>query len=87
MMPGEHDEEFVAHDWVTNIFEPTVRAVPRELRAKLEPAQIFHEVLEHRWFMAEQQHRDIPLPEVVESYITNVLRHRPDEDAVLGADP
>src|SRR5690625_961922 len=80
------DEEFVAHDWLAQVFEPTVRAIPRELRGKLEPAEIFHEVLEHRWFISEQQQRDVPLPEAVQSYVENVLRHRPDERSVLGVD-
>ncbi|PYG01100.1 Lipopolysaccharide kinase (Kdo/WaaP) family protein [Georgenia satyanarayanai] len=80
------EEEFVAHDWLAKVFEPTVRAIPRELRGKLEPAEIFHEVLEHRWFISEQQQRDVPLPEAVKSYVEAVLRHRPDERAFLGAD-
>ena len=54
------DESFVAHDWLTEIFEPAVRSVPRELRGKLEPAQIYHELLDHRWFLSEQQGRDVP---------------------------
>ncbi|MGC0249289.1 DUF4032 domain-containing protein [Pseudactinotalea sp. Z1748] len=81
------DEEYVAHDWLTEVFEPTVRAVPRDLSRKLEPAEIFHEMLEHRWFMAQARGQDVPLPEVVTSYIESVLRHRPDEDAVLGGPP
>lgn len=80
------DEEFVAHDWLAKVFEPTVRAIPRELRGKLEPAEIFHEVLEHRWFISEQQRRDVPLPEAVRSYVDTVLRHRPDERSFLGVD-
>jgi hypothetical protein len=80
------DEEFVAHDWLTQVFEPTVRAIPRELRGKLEPAEIFHEVLEHRWFISEQQRRDVPLQEAVRSYVDAVLRHRPDERSFLGVD-
>ncbi len=43
-------EEIVAHEWLARVFEPVVKAVPRELRRKLEPAEIFHEVLEHRWY-------------------------------------
>jgi len=77
------EEEFVAHDWLAQVFEPTVRAIPRELRGKLEPAEIFHGVLEHRWFISQQQRRDVPLPEAVRSYVDSVLRHRPDERAVL----
>lgn len=52
-------EEFVAHDWLRTAFEPTVEAVPRELRGKLEPAQLFHEILDHRWFVAEQRGADV----------------------------
>ncbi len=81
------DEEFVAHDWLSGVFEPTVRAVPRDQRRKLEPAQLFHEVLDHRWYISEQQNRDVPMPEAVASYVENVLRDRPDEMAILGLPP
>jgi len=80
------DEEFVAHDWLTTFFEPAVRSVPRELRGKLQPAQIFHEMLDHRWFISREQDRDVPMAEAAASYVQNVLRHRPDEAQVLGAD-
>ena len=80
------DEEFVAHDWLTTVFEPAVRAVPREFRGKLEPAQVFHELLDHRWYLSEQQGRDVPMPEAVESYVSTILPGRPDERAVLGVD-
>ncbi|GCD19103.1 DUF4032 domain-containing protein [Cellulomonas algicola] len=78
------DEAFVAHDWLTEVFEPAVRAVPRDLRHKLEPAQVFHELLDHRWYLSQQQGRDVPMPEVVKSYVKNILPTRPDEDAILG---
>ncbi|GIG24006.1 DUF4032 domain-containing protein [Cellulomonas denverensis] len=78
------DENFVAHDWLNGVFEPAVRAVPRELRPKLEPAQIYHELLDHRWFLSEQQGRDVPMPEAVKSYVKNILPNRPDEEAILG---
>jgi len=82
---GRHhdDESFVAHDWLTDVFEPAVRAVPRELRGKLEAAEVYHELLEHRWFMSQAQHRDVPLPEVTADYLTTILPARPDEHAVL----
>ena len=80
-------EQIVAHAWVRQVFRPTIDAVPRELRRKLEPAQLFHEILDHRWFISQQAQRDIPLPEAAESYVEHVLQHRPDEDAVLGLAP
>jgi len=84
-LQGE-EEEIVAHEWLARVFEPVVRAVPRELRGKLEPAEVFHEVLEHRWYLSEQQGRDVPMGEAVRTYVDSVLPHKPDEAAVLGVD-
>ena len=78
------DEEMVAHEWVTRVFEPVVKAIPWDLRAKLEPAEVFHQVLEHRWYMAQQRGKSVPIAEVLSSYIENVLRHRRDEATVMG---
>lgn len=78
------DEEIVAHRWVTEVFEPVVSAVPRELRGKFEPAEVFHEVLEHRWFASENAQREIGLLEAADMYVRDVLTHKPDEQAVLG---
>jgi hypothetical protein len=78
-------EEIVAHRWVVDSFEPVVRSVPRDLRGKLEPAEIFHEVLEHRWFLSEREGRDIGLLPAAASYVAEVLAHKPDEQAVLGS--
>ncbi|MDQ0733542.1 DUF4032 domain-containing protein [Arthrobacter agilis] len=77
------DEEFSAHLWVNEVFEPIVRAVPRELGGKLEPAQVVHEVLEHRWYMSEREDRNVPLAEAVQSYLDDELRHRRDEAAIM----
>lgn len=78
-------EEVVAHRWVTEQFEAVVNAVPRELRKKLEPAELYHEVLEHRWFMSEREQRFIPIDEVIASYIKEVLTNKPDEATLFGS--
>ncbi|MCI7552172.1 MAG: DUF4032 domain-containing protein [Actinomycetaceae bacterium] len=83
-----HDElnvplSIVAHEWMTNVFEPAVRAIPKELRGKLQPAQVFHELLDHRWFASERAGHDVPMQEAVQSYIEEVLKHRPDESFML----
>ena len=78
------DEEMYAHEWLTRVFEPVVRAIPWELRAKLEPAEVFHQVLEHRWYLSQAQGRSVPLAEVLTSYINEVLRHRRDEATIMG---
>ncbi|CAG7574389.1 lipopolysaccharide kinase (Kdo/WaaP) family protein [Barrientosiimonas humi] len=80
------DEDLVAHDWLTQIYEPITRAVPRDLRAKLEPAELFHEVLEHRWYMSEKAGKDVPIETAIADYVKNVLPEKPDEKAIVGAD-
>ena len=77
------DEEMMAHEWLVRVFEPVVRAIPRELKGKLEPAEVFHQLLDHRWYMAQNANRDIPLAEAVTSYVQDVLRHRRDEATVI----
>ncbi|GAA8853022.1 DUF4032 domain-containing protein [Helicobacter pylori] len=80
------DESLVAHDWLTRVYEPTTRRIPPELRAKLEPAEIFHEILEHRWYMAERLGHDVPIEDAIAAYLREVLPSKPDEQSVLGAD-
>jgi hypothetical protein len=78
------DEEAMAHEWLLRVFEPVVRAIPSELKGKLEQAEVFHQMLDHRWFMSQNENRDVPLAEAVSSYINEVLRHRRDEATVIG---
>ena len=78
------DEEMAAHEWLTRVFEPVVKSIPYDLRAKLEPAEVFHQVLEHRWYMSQERGSSVPLAEVVSSYIKDVLRHRRDEATIMG---
>ena len=44
---------------------------------------MFHQLLEHRWYLSENEGRDMPLAEALSSYIDNVLRHRRDEATLL----
>jgi hypothetical protein len=60
----EVDEEQMAHEWLIRVFEPVVTSIPRDLRGKLEPAEVFHQLLEHRWFMSQREERDVPLESV-----------------------
>jgi hypothetical protein len=79
------DEAIVAHEWLTEQFEPILQAVPLELRAKLEPAELYHEMLEHRWFMSEQAGAEISMEEAAQSYVNTVLRGLPDEKLAVSA--
>jgi hypothetical protein len=82
---GREDEEIAAHRWVTERFERVMSEVPAAMRGKLEPAQIFHEVLEHRWFMSERAGASVAFEDAISDYVTTILSAKPDEQAVLGA--
>jgi hypothetical protein len=81
------DEEVLAHKWLSEVFEPVVGAIPIELLGKLEPAELFHEVLRHRLTQSEIQGKDIALVDAVRSYISDILAERRDEFALLSGSP
>jgi hypothetical protein len=77
------DEEVLAHEWLSNVYEPVITAIPAHYTGRLEPAEIFHEVLEHRWYKSENEGKDIPLIDAVRSYVNEVLALRRDEEALI----
>ncbi|WP_305787542.1 DUF4032 domain-containing protein [Symbioplanes lichenis] len=80
------DEQQAAHRWLTEVFEPVVRAVPAPMRRKLEPQEIFSQIIQHKWLLSERAGRDVGMGPAVQSYLTDVLAHKPDEQAVLGVE-
>jgi hypothetical protein len=73
----------VAFKWLTEIFNPIVNSVPAEHLGRVEPAQLFHEVLEHRWYLSEAAGHDVGLDFASKSYISEVLPHRRDSGIEL----
>ena len=78
-------ESVVASEWRQQVFEPTVAAVPEELWAALPAAEVFHQVLEHRWFLSERAGKDVGIDEAVRSYVASELPMRRPERVVLEA--
>ncbi len=76
---GREDRGIAANRWLTEIFEPIMALVPPEGRGKLEPAEIFHEILVHRWYLSERAGREIGIFETARDYIDTVLAAKPDE--------
>ena len=81
------DVELVAHDWLARIYEPITRTVPAPMRGKLEPAEVFHEVLEHRWYLSERARHDVSIETAVQDYVATILPGKPEEISVVGTDP
>ncbi|MGI5950764.1 MAG: DUF4032 domain-containing protein [Brooklawnia sp.] len=73
------DESVAAHRWLTESFEPVISAIPLELMRKRDPAQIYHEILDYRWYQAQRESREVPMLEATAGYVRDVLRDLPDE--------
>jgi hypothetical protein len=69
--------------WLVDVFEPAIAGVPAELWSKRQAAELFHEILEHRWFLSQQAGKDVGLMPAVNAYVEDVLRHAPDERRLL----
>jgi hypothetical protein len=81
---GREDRSLVAAKWLHQTYEPILAMIPPEARGKLEPAEIFHEILVHRWYLSERAGHAVDLLETARDYIDTVLMQKPDE--VVAAD-
>jgi tRNA A-37 threonylcarbamoyl transferase component Bud32 len=80
-------ENVVAVRWLDDRFEPLMARIPPDLFAKLEAAEIYHQLLEHRWFLSEEARVDITLEDALGSYLADVLEHAPNEVNISRDDP
>ncbi|MFF1395291.1 DUF4032 domain-containing protein [Streptomyces sp. NPDC058287] len=64
--------EVLAHRWVRDVFRPTVRAVRDHVPDRTDAAELYHELLEHRWYLSERAQHDIGLDAAVEDYVKNI---------------
>jgi hypothetical protein len=62
-------ENVAAVRWLDLRFEPIIESIHSELLNRLEAAEIFHQLLEHRWYMAEQAAREVSLEEALADYV------------------
>jgi hypothetical protein len=76
---GREDKAIAANRWLSEIYEPIIAMVPKEARGKLEPAEVFHEILVHRWYLSERAGREVGIFETARDYIDTVLAQKPDE--------
>ncbi|MEI2714322.1 MAG: DUF4032 domain-containing protein [Nocardioides sp.] len=76
---GREPRELVAGRWLHEIFEPIMELVPPDARGKLDGAEIFHEILVHRWYLSERAGEEVSIFDTARDYIKTVLLQKPDE--------
>jgi hypothetical protein len=73
----------VAARWIAEVYEPVVARIPPELRGRLDAPELFHELLEHRYYLSEAAGHEVDNDTAIASYIDSVLRFRPQEKVIL----
>jgi hypothetical protein len=76
-------EAAAAARWLTEVYRPALDAVPADVRRRLDDAEVYHELLEHRWFLSEAAGRDVGMPAAVDDYVDRVLSTSPLEVVAL----
>jgi hypothetical protein len=72
-----------ARRWLLETYQRVMNMIPRELQGRVEPAQMFHEILEHRWYLGEKAGGDPGLTFATEDYIKTILPYRNQYGATL----
>ncbi len=78
-------EAIKVYRWLTERYQPTITAIPEELRGKLSEPEFYVQVMEHLWYLSEKAGQDYGLVNATNHYIDNVLAGLPEEATVLAA--
>ena len=66
-------ETAAANRWLAEVYDPVIASMPADLRGRLDDAEVFHEILEHRWFLSEAEGRDVGTSAAAADYFAGVL--------------
>ena len=75
--------------WLADVYEPVIESVPETLLARLEAPELFHHLLEHRYYLSEKLRREVSHSESLADYLETVLSQQPSERQLdfVGEDP
>jgi len=73
----------MAKQWLVEVFEKVISRVPADMRGRVERAQMFHEILENRWYLSEKAGHDVGLEVAADNYCAEILPSRRDSGVDL----
>ncbi len=86
----ELPRQVVAMRWFTETWEPLTALMPSYLAVSTSPAQFFHDVLTHRWYLSEQAGHEVDIFETARNYLETLrdpAAQRTPLEAALEAEP
>lgn len=62
-----------AYDWLENIYRPTLNRLQSLMDVDISPAELYCQVLEHKWYLSEIAQHDVGHQTATEDYIKKFL--------------
>jgi len=58
-----------AYHWLENIYQPTMAGLLPVMDEYTDPAELYCQVLEHKWYLSEEAHRDVGHQAAAQDYL------------------
>ncbi|MEZ5340031.1 MAG: DUF4032 domain-containing protein [Acidimicrobiales bacterium] len=75
-----------AYRWLMERYHPTLDKIPDNLRSRLYDAELYHQILDHLWYLSEAAGTDVGITVAVENYRDTILASLPDERSIIEHD-
>ena len=63
-----------AYYWLENVYQPTLIRLEPLIDQQTSPAELYCQLLEHKWFLSEKAHHDVGHQSAAEDFIANANR-------------
>ena len=64
-----------AYHWMEQIYRPTIEQLKPLVTSQMSPAELYCQVLEHKWYLSEKAQRDVGHQAATQDYIQNTLKN------------
>jgi len=61
-----------AYHWLVNVYQPVIQRLQPLMKKDMSLAELYFQVLEHKWFLSEKARHDVGHAVAVEDYIQNI---------------
>jgi hypothetical protein len=58
-----------AYHWLENSYQPTIKLLQPMIDQQISPAELYCQVLEHKWYLSEQAHHDVGHQAAAEDFL------------------
>ena len=62
-----------AYHWQTTIYEPTLNKLTPLVKEDFDTAELYCQILEHKWYLSERAQRDVGHSTAIEDYLANII--------------